>query len=108
MLWACPRRDLVTELAPRLQAALPEIEMAALHGQLRERYTDAPLVIATTHQALRLFAAFDLVILDEVDAFPYADNPVLELAVLRAVRPGGKLIYLTATPSARDVYKRQV
>lgn len=101
VLWACPRRDLVTELAPRLQAALPEIEMAALHGQLRERYTDAPLVIATTHQALRLFAAFDLVILDEVDAFPYADNPVLELAVLRAVRPGGKLIYLTATPSAR-------
>ncbi len=101
VLWACPRRDLVTELAPRLQAALPEIEMAALHGQVRERYTQVPLVIATTHQALRLFAAFDLVILDEVDAFPYADNPVLELAVLRALRPDGKLIYLTATPSAQ-------
>lgn len=101
VLWACPRRDLVTELAPRLQAALPEIEMATLHGQIRERYTDAPLVVATTHQALRLFAAFDLVILDEVDAFPYADNPMLELAVLRAVRPQGKVVYLTATPSAQ-------
>lgn len=101
VLWASPRRDLVTELAPRLQAALSGVEVASLHGQVRERFTDAPVVIATTHQALRLFAAFDLVILDEVDAFPYADNPMLELAVLRAVRPGGKLIYLTATPSAQ-------
>lgn len=101
VLWASPRRDLVVELAPRLQAALPGIEVAALHGQARERFTNAPVVIATTHQALRLFAAFDLVILDEVDAFPYADNPMLELAVLRALRPGGKLIYLTATPAAK-------
>lgn len=101
VLWASPRRDLVTELAPRLQAALPGLEVAALHGQVRERFTDASLVIATTHQALRLFSAFDLVILDEVDAFPYADNPMLELAVLRALRPGGKLIYLTATPTAQ-------
>lgn len=101
VLWASPRRDLVTELAPRLQAALPDIEITALHGQARERYANTPLVIATTHQALRLYAAFELVVLDEVDAFPYADNPMLELAVLRAVRPGGKLIYLTATPSAQ-------
>ncbi len=101
VLWASPRRDLVTELTPRLVNALPELEVAALHGQVRERFTDAPLVIATTHQALRLFSAFDLVILDEVDAFPYTENPMLELAVLRALRPGGKLIYLTATPTPK-------
>lgn len=99
VLWATPRRDVVQELFPRLQAAFPDLEVAAYHGGTSERFADAPLTIATTHQALRLYAAFDLVILDEVDAFPYLHNPMLELAVRRALRPEGKLIYLTATPT---------
>ncbi len=99
VLWATPRRDVVTELAPRLTAAFPDISLAALHGQAAVRFSDDPLVIATTHQAIRFFSAFDLVILDEVDAFPYSANPMLELAVQRALRPDGKLIYLTATPT---------
>lgn len=99
VLWATPRRDVVQELAPRLQAAFPDLEVAAYHGGTSDRFADVPLVIATTHQALRLYSAFDLVILDEVDAFPYLHNPMLELAVRRALRPEGKLIYLTATPT---------
>jgi competence protein ComFA len=99
VLWATPRRDVVQELAPRLQAALPQVPLAAYHAGTYERFADTPLVIATTHQALRFYAAFDLVILDEADAFPYAHNPMLELAVRRALRPQGKLVYLTATPS---------
>lgn len=99
VLWATPRRDVVLELQPRLQTAFPDIALAAYHGSAGERFSRADLVIATTHQALRLYSAFDLVILDEVDAFPYLHNPMLELAVQRALRPGGKLIYLTATPT---------
>ena len=99
VLWATPRRDVVMELAPRLQQAFPAVGQAVLHGQSAQRFATAPLILATTHQALRLFAAFDLVILDEVDAFPYVDNPMLQLAVQRALRPEGKLIYLTATPT---------
>ncbi len=101
VLWATPRRDVVQELAPRLQAALPRVRLAAYHAGTYERFVDTSLVIATTHQALRFYAAFDLVILDESDAFPYADNPMLELAVRRALRPQGKLVYLTATPSEK-------
>ncbi len=99
VLWATPRRDVVTELHPRLAAAFPGIQVSALHGAVAERFVDAPLLVATTHQVLRHYAAFDLVILDEVDAFPYLHNPMLELAVHRAARPEGKLIYLTATPT---------
>ncbi len=99
VLWATPRRDVVQELAPRLQAAFPDLEVAAYHAGTSERFADVPLVIATTHQALRLYSAFELVILDEVDAFPYLRNPMLELAVQRALRPEGKLVYLTATPT---------
>lgn len=101
VLWAAPRRDIVVELAPRISQALAGVETGVLHGHSKERFSYAPLIIATTHQALRLYAAFDLVILDEVDAFPYVDNPMLELALERALKPGGKLINLTATPTPK-------
>jgi competence protein ComFA len=99
VLWATPRRDVVLELLPRLESAFPGLTVAACHGAQSERFPDAPLILSTTHQALRMYGAFDLVILDEVDAFPYLHNPMLELAVRRALRPAGKLIYLTATPT---------
>ena len=56
------------------------------------------LVVATTHQLLRFTSYFDLVIVDEADAFPLYNNPMLEAALDRVVRPAGKQIYLTATP----------
>lgn len=43
-------------------------------------------MIATTHQLLKFYQAFDLLIVDEVDAFPYVDNPVLYHAVEQAVQ----------------------
>ncbi len=49
-------------------------------------YSRSPLVIATTHQLLKFYQAFDLLIVDEVDAFPYVDNPVLYHAVEQAVK----------------------
>ena len=58
-----------------------------------------PLTIATTHQMLRFYRAFDLVVIDETDSFPYRDNELLIRAVHRAVKEDGCLLYLTATPS---------
>lgn len=107
VLWATPRRDVVTELQPRLAAAFPNLQVAALHGAVAERFVDVPFLVATTHQVLRHYAAFDLIILDEVDAFPYLHNPMLELAVHRATRPKGKLIYLTATPTSELIQQVQ-
>ena len=40
---------------------------------------------------------FDLLIVDEVDAFPYVDNPVLYHAVNNCVKENGLRIFLTAT-----------
>ena len=54
-------------------------------------------MIATTHQLLKFYQAFDLLIVDEVDAFPYVDNPVLYHAVEQAVKNEGTTIFLTAT-----------
>lgn len=95
---ATPRTDVVLELAPRLKAVFPEIPVASLYGGSEDRHLYAPLTISTTHQLLRFYKAFDTVILDEVDAFPYSVDKTLQYAVKQARKPHSSMIYLTATP----------
>jgi len=98
VLIATPRKDVVLELAPRLQRAFPHARVIAVHGSSQEKWEDADITIATTHQVMRYYQRFPLVVLDEADAFPYHNNSILYRAVSRAVQPGGKLLYLSATP----------
>lgn len=98
VLFAVPRSDVVAEVAPRISAALPGVRVIALRGASQERYLDADIVVATTHQVLRFYEAFDLVILDEADAFPFRGNRMLRYAMRRATAPAGKTVYMTATP----------
>lgn len=96
-----PRTDVVLELTPRLKAAFPEIKVASLYGGSEDRHLHAPLTIATTHQLLRFYQAFDTVILDEVDAFPYTVEESLQHAADQARKPTSAMIYLTATPNEK-------
>lgn len=98
VLIATPRKDVVLELAPRVQRVFPHARVIAVHGSSQEKWEDADITIATTHQVMRYYQRFPLVVLDEADAFPYHNNPMLYRAVSRAVQPGGKLLYLSATP----------
>ncbi|MBB6632598.1 DEAD/DEAH box helicase, partial [Cohnella thailandensis] len=100
-LIATPRRDVVLELAPRLQKAFPDVRQAVLYGGSEDRWTNAPLTIATTHQLLRFQQAFDLVLVDELDAFPYHNDPVLHYAATKARRKQGATVLLSATPPAK-------
>ena len=92
---ASPRIDVCLELHKRLQNDFA-CEIALLHGE-SDLYFRTPLVVATTHQLLKFYQAFDLLIVDEVDAFPYVDNPVLYNAVNNCVKENGLRIFLTAT-----------
>ncbi|WP_269195676.1 DEAD/DEAH box helicase [Bacillus safensis] len=99
---ATPRTDVVLELEPRLRKAFQGIRIAVLYGGSSQRFQIAPLVIATTHQLMRYKNAFDVLIVDEVDAFPYSMDERLQFAVLKAMRKnGGVRIYLSATPSKK-------
>ncbi|RDU37592.1 DNA/RNA helicase [Neobacillus piezotolerans] len=98
---ATPRTDVVLELAPRLKEAFPSIKIASLYGGSEDRHTYAQLTIATTHQLLRFRQAFDTMILDEVDAFPYTMDESLQFAAEKARKLGSSIIYLTATPSRK-------
>lgn len=96
---ATPRTDVVLELAPRLKRAFSAIEVSALYGGSEDRHKPSPLTVSTTHQLFRFSEAFDVIIIDEVDAFPYSMDKSLHYAVHKSKKPTATTIYLTATPS---------
>jgi len=73
-----------------------------LYGGSEENEGTAQLILATTHQLLRYRHAFDMMVIDEVDAFPFHSDTSLPFAADRAKRPDGTTIYLTATPRRRQ------
>lgn len=101
-----PRTDVVRELLPRVQQAFSQVPVQALYGGSRDNDGTAQLIIATTHQLLRFQRAFDVIIIDEIDAFPYHQDESLQFATNRAVKQQAAEIYLTATP--RESQLRQI
>lgn len=95
---ASPRIDVCLELHKRLSRDF-SCSITLMHGD-SEPYQRAPLIIATTHQLLKFHQAFDLLIIDEVDAFPFVDNAVLYYGVNQAIKCNGVKIFLTATSTA--------
>lgn len=97
---ASPRVDVCLELYPRLQTAFQNTSLVLLHGRQELPYHYAQLTVCTTHQLLRFYHAFDNLIIDEVDAFPFAANDALLFASRQAVKKAGGCLYLTATPGS--------
>jgi competence protein ComFA len=100
VLIATPRKDVVLELAPRLRKAFPECSMVSLYGGSEERWSRGQVTLATTHQLMRFYRAFDLVIIDELDAYPYHNNPMLIHAAEEVCKRSGRYVLLSATPPA--------
>ena len=100
--WAIPRADVVIELVPRLKQAFPYALVIGLHGHSDEKMDYGDIVISTTHQLIRFYQAFDLLIIDEVDAFPYTFDEMLPRLAKKACKPTCATIYLSATPSKAD------
>ncbi len=71
-----------------------------------DKEKDAVLVVATTHQLLRYYRAFHVMVVDEIDAFPYCADQMLQYAVKQAMKEKAARIYLTATPD--ETWKRKL
>lgn len=98
--FAISRRQVVLEIAGRLQKNFPELSVIAVCEGHTDR-TDADLIVCTTHQLYRYPGCFDLLILDELDAFPYAGNAVLENIARSSCR--GSRLLLSATPDEHSL-----
>ncbi|PFA67355.1 DNA/RNA helicase [Bacillus sp. AFS015802] len=98
---AAPRTDVILELSPRLKQVFPDTPLTTLYGGSEERHMYGHLVLSTTHQLYRYKDAFDVMIIDEVDAFPYSYDHSLQWAVEKARKSQSTTIYLTATPDQK-------
>ena len=85
------------ELEGRLKQYFPNAKVTAVCGGHTD-CLEGDLIICTTHQLYRWYQAYDLLILDEPDAFPFRGNAVLHGIAETACR--GHTIFLTATPDA--------
>lgn len=97
--FAVPRRDVVIELWHRIHEAFPSNYVVSVYGGHTERL-EGDVVVLTTHQLYRYEKYFDLIILDEIDAFPFKNNKLLNEMFFRAIK--GNIVMMSATPS-RDV-----
>ncbi|MEZ0482373.1 DEAD/DEAH box helicase [Planococcus sp. SSTMD024] len=96
---AAPRTDVILELSPRFKQAFPDAVIHTLYGDSPEQSGYGEIILATTHQLQRFQEAFDLLFVDEADAFPYSLDPSLERAVKKAGKRSAPVIYISATPS---------
>ncbi len=104
--FALPRRDVVIELYWRIKDAFPKNKIVAVYGQ-HTNNLQGDIIILTTHQLYRYKDYFDLLIMDEIDAFPFKDNEVLIAMYKRSVR--GNVLLMSATPSdtVLDEFKKE-
>ena len=94
--FALPRRDVVIELYFRLKSAFPSNRIVAVYGGRTSRL-EGDCVILTTHQLYRYPNYFDLLVMDEIDAFPFKGSDVLLAMYKRSLR--GHCVMMSATPS---------
>lgn len=89
---ACPRKALLGDLYKRISEYFNH-HFSIITGDLRKDF-GTNLTFLTCHQLKSYPQYFDLLIIDEVDAFPFVDNYQLESDALQASR---YFIYLSAT-----------
>ena len=99
--FAVPRRDVAIELYQRIHAVFAENRVVLVCGGHNDKL-EGEIVVLTTHQLYRYDHYFDLIILDEIDAFPFKNNQLLSSMFFRAIK--GPIIMMSATPSD-DVIK---
>ena len=63
--YAISRRQVVLEIAERMQTAFRNVEVTKVCGGYTTK-TDGDLIVCTTHQLYRYHQCFDLLILDEI------------------------------------------
>lgn len=90
-----PRKDVVIELEERIASAFPNCNVISVYGGKTD-VLEGDIIVLTTHQLYRYNNYFDLLIIDETDAFPYVNNEVLNYFFKQAIK--GNYIMMSATP----------
>ena len=92
--YAISRREVVIELAYRFQKIFENSNVVSVYGG-HHSALNGDLIVCTTHQLFRYYKTFDLLVLDEVDAFPLSGNETLMNIAINSCK--GNIVYSTAT-----------
>lgn len=92
--FAIPRRDVVIEIFHRLKFVFPQNKVIAVYGG-HNQILEGEIIVLTTHQLFRYEKYFDLLIIDETDAFPFAGDDVLMSLLKRSLK--GEYVMMSAT-----------
>lgn len=98
--FAISRRQVVLEIADRLQSVFPTLNVICV-AQGYTDILDGDIIVCTMHQLYRYPQCFDLMIMDEIDAFPYVGNTLLQQLSKDACR--GQKLCLSATPDEQSL-----
>lgn len=102
--FAVPRRDVAIELWERFKKVFKWNKITLVCGGYHEKL-DGDLICLTTHQLFRYDNYFDLLIMDEVDAFPYQGNDTLHSFFKRSLKGRYVLMSATITPELMQQIK---
>lgn len=100
VLYVVPRQSAAGDIHARLDRFFRGVRIGLQSGKRRVAAQGSRFLVCTAHQTLRFRHAADLVVFDEVDAYPCVPGGFLENAVRRSARRDGKIVYLTATPDS--------
>ena len=89
---AIPRKDVVEELKERISKDF-NVNVISVYGGNND-ILEGDIIVFTTHQSFRYIGYFDVLIIDEVDAFPFKNNEVLKGVIEKCSKT---FVYLSAT-----------
>ena len=89
---AIPRKDVVIELSLRLSKDF-NVNVVSVYGGHND-ILEGDIIVFTTHQAFRFIDYFDILIIDEIDAFPYNNDETLQGVIKKCSK---LFVYLSAT-----------
>ena len=98
--FAVPRTNVCIELYGRFAWVFKENKVIAVYGG-HHNILNGDLIVLTTHQLFRYENYFDLLIMDEIDAFPFKGDDVLEAMFINSLR--GNFILMSATPNEQTI-----
>ena len=104
VLIAIPRKEIVMELYNRLKEVFINTTIKALDGLHHD--DNAELLISTVHQLIHYEDEFDLIILDEADAYPFSFNDYLKRLLYKSLKKDGVLIVMSATEKEKIKYEK--
>jgi len=95
--WAIARKDVVIEITERLRLYFPITNIVGLYQGSPDLTKDGQLIVLTTARLYDFYRFFDILIVDENDAFPFSIDEGQKYAAKKAVVPDGLTIHISAT-----------